>query len=282
MNSVVKNLIASYNAIKDESWPDCVSYAELEQLPKHIIDECRDVHGFDFLINRSQLKLLNPYYPGVPFETYPDLDNRLSQHFDYIYDSYFPFSISPRFFYQSGIKFTLRDTYWYIDQLYKSNPTSVIDLGCGENGFKNWFPHIFGVDQATNPWSQADLIGDVDDKFFKEHQGRYDCGMCIHAVFSGWHRFTDLIHSMMGLVNNSFFFACPIITETFNDLPLELKSNFDLMITTLIDRIYNSGYEVTLLDFPDYLTLNWDTSWQGVSYRRAPHSNLRFMLKHKK
>lgn len=42
--------IASYNNIKDPSWPVCHSYQDLKNLPDHIIDECKNVHGFDFLI----------------------------------------------------------------------------------------------------------------------------------------------------------------------------------------------------------------------------------------
>jgi 2-polyprenyl-3-methyl-5-hydroxy-6-metoxy-1,4-benzoquinol methylase len=43
-------MIESYNNIKDESWPVCNDLKDLHKLPKHIIDECRDIHGFDFLI----------------------------------------------------------------------------------------------------------------------------------------------------------------------------------------------------------------------------------------
>jgi hypothetical protein len=47
-------MIASYNAIKDETWPECYTYSDLEKLPKDIINECRYVHGFDFLIYLDQ------------------------------------------------------------------------------------------------------------------------------------------------------------------------------------------------------------------------------------
>ena len=42
-------LINIYNSIKDDSWPDCVSYEDFKKLPSHIIDECRDVYEFDIL-----------------------------------------------------------------------------------------------------------------------------------------------------------------------------------------------------------------------------------------
>lgn len=42
--------IDSYNRIKDPSWPDCVNYQDLCNLPQHISEECRQQHGFDFSI----------------------------------------------------------------------------------------------------------------------------------------------------------------------------------------------------------------------------------------
>jgi len=42
--------ISSYNNIKDESWPICHDHNDLRKLPLHIIQECKDTHGFDFLI----------------------------------------------------------------------------------------------------------------------------------------------------------------------------------------------------------------------------------------
>jgi len=42
--------IDSYNKIKDSSWPNCLTYEDLINLPQHIIDECRYQHNFDFLI----------------------------------------------------------------------------------------------------------------------------------------------------------------------------------------------------------------------------------------
>jgi len=45
-----KYQLDSYAKIKDQSWPDCHSYQDLLKLPPHIIEECRQVHGFDFSI----------------------------------------------------------------------------------------------------------------------------------------------------------------------------------------------------------------------------------------
>jgi len=42
--------ISSYNAIRDNSWPECFSLEDLKKLPDSIIDECKNIHGFDFMI----------------------------------------------------------------------------------------------------------------------------------------------------------------------------------------------------------------------------------------
>jgi len=39
----------SYNNIRDPSWPDVNSLQEFEQLPKHILKECKDVHKLELL-----------------------------------------------------------------------------------------------------------------------------------------------------------------------------------------------------------------------------------------
>ena len=42
--------IESYKNIADPSWPECNDINDLKNLPNHIINECRDLHGCDFLI----------------------------------------------------------------------------------------------------------------------------------------------------------------------------------------------------------------------------------------
>jgi hypothetical protein len=59
--------IDSYNAIKGSEWPNCYTFDDLKNLPKHIIDECRDVHGFNFLIyneNNIDQTMWNNYSSG--------------------------------------------------------------------------------------------------------------------------------------------------------------------------------------------------------------------------
>lgn len=44
----------SYNNIKADDWPDCTCLEDFKDLPQHIVDECRDVHGFDIHIRTGQ------------------------------------------------------------------------------------------------------------------------------------------------------------------------------------------------------------------------------------
>jgi hypothetical protein len=51
--------IVHYNIIKDSSWPDCLSTADLDKLPIEIVNE----------INQDLKKILLPYQPDVPLNT---------------------------------------------------------------------------------------------------------------------------------------------------------------------------------------------------------------------
>ena len=54
-NSSVQWQIESYNNIKDSLWPECLTSQDLKNLPLHIIEECKNTHGFDFLIYEALL-----------------------------------------------------------------------------------------------------------------------------------------------------------------------------------------------------------------------------------
>ena len=48
-----------YNNVKDETWPECNTTLEFYDLPKHIQEECKNAHGFDFDQFRKWLKLVD-------------------------------------------------------------------------------------------------------------------------------------------------------------------------------------------------------------------------------
>jgi hypothetical protein len=46
------NLLASYNNVKDPSWPDCASLQEFLSLPQAILNECNLLHNFEYYKNQ--------------------------------------------------------------------------------------------------------------------------------------------------------------------------------------------------------------------------------------
>jgi hypothetical protein len=88
---------------------------------------------------------------------------------------------------------------------------------------------------------------------------------------------------MMGLVKDQFLFTTPIGPTVVKNLPAELQlaSNYNLLMKTVVDVIANLGYELILLDIPSHRDGdNWSRNWNSVEYFRPPHTNLRFILKH--
>jgi hypothetical protein len=52
---LLSHLIASYNSVKDLSWPDIASIDDWCNLPDHIIDECEQIHDLRFAKAMSRL-----------------------------------------------------------------------------------------------------------------------------------------------------------------------------------------------------------------------------------
>jgi hypothetical protein len=233
----------------------------------------------------DKIQLIDEYYSTASFECHPDLDEKLSSYFDYVYDTTFLHNITPRFSHQSGLKFTMRDYWWYIDKLYKSNPSSIVDLACGECEWKKFLPNIIGIDSHINPWSLCDIVRYIDDDFFKENQNRYDCGMNLHGTLDGvndWNTRALHIHSVMSVVKHSALFALPV--RSIKNIPTDISGDYELVIKALVNIIYNLGYEVLLLDVPSYrkqqpYPIGWNyssTMLTGTDYA----GSIRFILKH--
>ena len=234
----------------------------------------------------NKIQLIDEYCDNAPFECHQDLDEKLSAHFDHVLHTTFPYYVSPRFFYQSGLKFTMRDTWWYIDKLYKSNPSSIIDIGCGECEWKRFLPNITGVDNINNPWTFCDIFSNIDDDFFKENQNKYDCGINLNAFFghsNDWDAQAPHIHSVMSLVKHSALFTIPF--RSIQNIPTEIQSDYSSIVKAFIDIIYNLGYEVLLLDLPTHRIDNPSPIiWNYHSRYNVSGPNyvnqIRFILKH--
>ena len=214
-----------------------------------------------------------PYTPGTPFKNFPDLAARLATHYDQLHDTTEDFDITPRYLYESGLKIGFRDIYYYIDQLYDNQPTSVVDVGCGECIWKNWFPNIVGFDPNTNEFSNQDFVDFFDEDFSKGHAKNWDCGMALNSIhFINWNSIPNQIDLAMNIVKDQFLF-----TFNFNmfsnkpNLPMEqLIPLFDHMLTS-------SAYNIKLLDYPLLrgIPLAKINNWSYIN------GHVRFILQHK-
>lgn len=189
--------------------------------------------------------LINPYHKDVVFKNFPNLDTDLKLHYDRIYDSVVDFNISPRFFYETGLKIAFRDIFYYIDMLYDNAPQTVIDVGCGECLWKNWFPNIIGFDTDWSEFSRQDFVGIFDAKFSRENHERWDNGMGLNSLhFINWKNFEQQIHLAMNIVKHRFLF-----TVNFN-----MIKGFPFYGASAISEVRQllekTGYQIKLFDAP--------------------------------
>jgi len=68
--------------------------------------------------------------------------------------------------------------------LLEKNPQMIIDLGCGDNFFKQYIPQIYGVDSlpATNKWFEADAHQLINDNWLAFKKNKYESLMTICAM----------------------------------------------------------------------------------------------------
>jgi SAM-dependent methyltransferase len=217
--------------------------------------------------------MINPYSPKIPFKNFTNLDVDLLTHYDRLFDTTVDFEITPRYFYETGLKIGFRDIFYYIDQLYNTQPTSVVDVGCGECIWKKWFPNIIGFDPSINEFSQQDFVDYFDKDFSKGHAQHYDCGMALNSIhFIDWADIPNQIDLAMNIVKKQFLF-------TFNFNKLQNKPTVPLaeLIILFSDILKSLNYEIALLDYP-YLRGISERDLNNWSY---VNGHVRFILSHK-
>jgi hypothetical protein len=217
--------------------------------------------------------LINPYSPNTTFKNFPDLDAKLLKHYDRLFDTVSDLVISPRYFYESGLKIGFRDICYYIDQLYNNQPESVIDVGCGECVWKNWFPNIVGFDPNKNEFSKQDFVDFFDEDFSRVHAKNWTCGMALNSLhFIDWSEVPKQIDLAMNLVKDQFLF-----TFNFN----KFSNNPNLPLSELIllfdQTLVSVPYTIKLLDYP---------TLRGFPQSKIDHwahinGHVRFILQHK-
>ena len=158
--------------------------------------------------------MINYYTPGKPFTNFPDLDTRIKQHYDRLFDTVVDFDITPRYFYETGLKIGFRDVFYYIDQLYSNQSDSIIDVGCGECIWKKWFPNIIGFDPKPNEFTQQDFVDYFDADFSAGHTKYYDSGMALNSLhYIEWQDISKQIDLAMNIVKKHFLFTFNFYSE---------------------------------------------------------------------
>ena len=81
--------------------------------------------------------------------------------------------------YQLESKILSAVPYYYLEYLLKHNPTTIYDLGCGNNVFKANIPNIVGLDPT---FDQADIKDYVDDDYIAGHQNYFESMFAINSL----------------------------------------------------------------------------------------------------
>jgi hypothetical protein len=218
--------------------------------------------------------LVNPYSPESTFKNFPDLDSSLKIYYDRIFDTVLDITISPRYMFESGLKIAFRDTFYYIDRLYDNKPNTVIDVGCGECVWKNWFPNIIGFDPETNEFSLQDFVDYFDEDFSIGHTKNYDCGLALNSLhFISWTNIANQLDLAMNIVKDKFLFTFnfDIISDKPQTGVFEQINEFRKIIDSL-------EYDVILFDVPILRGVD-----MNIMYRHlAINGTVRFILQHRK
>lgn len=191
--------------------------------------------------------LVEPYVPGRSLKNFPDLYQALENHFDVLFDQVPDkewYKITPRYRLGGGLKIAFRDIFYYIDRLYDHAPDSVIDVGCGENMFCDWFPNIVGFDPTPSAWSKSDFVDYFDSDFSQNHTNHYDCGMALNSVhFVDWQDLGSQIELAMNIVKDRFLFTMNFYS--FENVP---ESEFLELVLQLRNQLTAMPYDVVLFD----------------------------------
>lgn len=74
--------------------------------------------------------------------------------------------------------------FYYLEELFSTNPETVYDIGCGWNIFKKYYPNIIGIgaEPKDSDFYYADLHDYVDKIYIQGHQSHFDCFFSINAL----------------------------------------------------------------------------------------------------
>jgi len=193
------------------------------------------------------MEKINCYEPGIGFRNFPELTKRMEEYYDIIFDYSLPDEITPRFVYEFGKKITSRNIFYYIDMLYDNQPENLIDVGCGENIFKRWFPNVIGFDPNIHSYSEQDFVDTFDRDFSEGHTKCYDVGMALNSIhFIPWNFIPDQINLAMNIVKDRFLFTLNF--DKIRDKPAMDNRDLIRQVFQLIEKL---PYEIVMFDFAE-------------------------------
>ena len=182
----------------------------------------------------------------------------------------------PRFWIYKSIAF--RNIFYYIDLIYKNNPSNVIDIGCGECIWKKYYPNIIGLDTHTTEYTKPDIGDFFDSDFSSNNKKQYECGMALGSLhFNEWKNIRKIIIDAMNIVSDRFLF-------TFNFDRLNEHSSTDTTISSLTDiekvkyikDILNAlPYGIIMLDYA-----NFKNNDMCHTFEKICNGHIRFILEH--
>jgi hypothetical protein len=219
------------------------------------------------------MDLVNPYKPGIELNNFPDLYSKVVNDFDIVCDTCIG-RTTPRFRIHKSI--VLKDIFYYINLLYDNNPRSIIDLGCGECVWKDYFPNIIGVDRYPSKYSSYDFVGCFDEEFSKEHKNKYDCGMALGSLhYTNWNEIRTQIELAMEIVKDRF-----LITLNFSifDRYTSVLLNYLDKVKSLNDILSSLPYNIVMLDYP----IQRGYSLEDITNNHGVNGHVRFILEHRR
>jgi hypothetical protein len=175
--------------------------------------------------------------------------------------------------------------FYYIDALYDNNPMSVIDVGCGECLWKDYFPHITGMDMDPSSYANHDIIAHFDKDFSNSHTKEYDCGMALGSLhYCSFQELLENIDLAMNIVKDRFLFTLnfDILGHESNELYLYQESNdvhlYQKKVDMVNDTLTSAPYNIVILDYPTQRGY----SLSDVLDNGGVNGHVRFILEHKK
>lgn len=216
--------------------------------------------------------LVRPY-KNLKNTNTPNLERKIDQYYDLVFDTIVPWHITPRYMLESGLKIGMKDIFYYIDMLYEKNPATIIDVGCGECTWKRWFPRIIGFDPNTGPYYQQDFVDYFDEDFSRGHEKKFDCGLAINSLhFIPWRKIPDQIDLAMNIVRDRFLFTFNF--DKFHKKPDISDHELILELKTMLEH---TPYEVLMFDCPFYRGYSFQDTANSLAFING---SVRFILAH--